>query len=142
MSQSATTRWRPAKIGIVRRFARERTQRLIPEESDSFAPLLRAQLGAVEPELLVVGLVVAVAAPGVEHVGAAAGFGVEERGGGGEALGALLDDGLTVIDDVVHRTGPQPLSPRRSPIMRPAVALAELTTPGTPAPGWVPAPAK
>ena len=37
------------------------------------------------------------AAPGVEHVGAATGFGIEEPGGGGEALGALLDHRLAVV---------------------------------------------
>ncbi len=86
----------------IRRFARERPKRLIPQESDSFAPLLGAQLGTAETEFLIIGLVIAVAAPGVEHVRTAAGFGIEEFGGGGEALRALLDDGLAVIDDLVN----------------------------------------
>jgi len=93
-------------------------------------------------ELLVVGLVVAVPAPGIQHVGAGSRLGVEDPGRSREALGPPLDRPPALLDDVSHHSALLVDQPSRSAIMRAAVALAELTTPGTPAPGWVPAPTK
>ncbi len=85
------------------------------------------------PEGLAVDHVVAMAAPGVEHHRALAGALVEQLRRGGEALGANVDRLSGVIDDlIVHPACPFNM---KSSSISPAVALAEPTTPGTPAPG-------
>ena len=61
-------------------------------ELDPRAALFNGKLGRVETEHLVVGLIVAVAAPGVEHGSVASGLGVEEFRGGGEAAQQGADD--------------------------------------------------
>src|SRR5690606_26025186 len=113
--------------------------------------------GRRRPQLLAVDLVVAVAAPGVEQPGGLPHRRLKEPGGGGKAPGTLADDLPAVLEYLVHgwwvvrqdtrfRFEGRLPSPRLampgSASIRPAVALAEPPTPGMPAPGWVPAPAK
>ena len=88
----------------------------------------------VMAEGLAVDHVIAVAAPGVEHLRVGAGPGIEQGRCGREALRALLDRLPAGRGEIGHA--------RKSAIISPAVALAEPTTPGMPAPGWVPAPTK
>ena len=77
--------------------------------------------------------IVAMAAPGIEHDGILAGLPVEQPRGGRKALRAARNRILAGGKDrVAHRPA--------SSIISPAVAFAEPTTPGIPAPGWVPAP--
>ena len=85
------------------------------------------------PQRLAVDHVVAMAAPGVEHDAIVPGRLVEQPRRGGKALGALPHRRFTEFDNLVGHCW-------RSPIISPAVALAEPTTPGMPAPGCVPAP--
>lgn len=85
------------------------------------------------PQRLAVDHIVAMTAPGVEHHRALAGALVEQLCRGGEALGADIDRLSGVIDDlIVHPACPFNM---KSSSISPAVALAEPTTPGTPAPG-------
>ena len=86
---------------------------------------------------LSVDLVVAVPAPGIQHPGVVPDRRREQASGGGKALGPLLHRLAAVIQDGVGHAGCL-----ASSIIRAAVALADPTTPGTPAPGWVPAPTK
>src|SRR5690606_19607824 len=79
--------------------------------------------------------IVAVAAPGVEHDCAATGSRIEQPGRRGEASGAHLD----CMSSVFHQRVGHAFS---CSIISSAVALAEPTTPGTPAPGCVPAPTR
>jgi len=83
---------------------------------------------------LAVDHVVTMTAPGVEHLGVGPGLRIEQGGGRGEALRPLLDRLAAGRGQVGHG--------RKSSIISPAVALAEPTTPGMPAPGWAPAPTK
>ncbi len=84
-------------------------------------------------EGLAVDHIVAMTAPGVEHHRALAGALIEQLRRRGEALGADIDRLSGVIDDpVVH---PACSFNMKSSSISAAVALAEPTTPGTPAPG-------
>src|SRR5690606_32295570 len=82
---------------------------------------------------LAVDHVVAVPAPGIEHHRALPGALVKQPGRCGKAFGADVDRLGSLRDDLITHGV-------RSSSISPAVALAEPTTPGTPAPGWVPAP--
>ncbi len=97
--------------------------------------------------------VVAMPAPGVELARAVSRRGVEQPGRGGEALRPGLDALPAGFGDGVRHAGATPAvfkaSAGSAGAARPAsasiseaVALADPTTPGTPAPGWVPAPVK
>ncbi len=91
----------------------------------------------VMPERLTVGQIVASAAPGVKQPRPFARNCVEQAAGAPEAFRALRDD--------FARRGDQRRTIDRGsghPTISPAVALALPTTPGMPAPGWVPAPTK
>jgi hypothetical protein len=89
--------------------------------------------GAVAQDLAV-DLVVAMATPGVEQIGVLPHARVEQACGGGEAgRSAFYAGAAGVQNDVAH-------PPCASSSISEAVALAEPITPGTPAPGWVPAP--
>jgi hypothetical protein len=79
--------------------------------------------------------VIAVPAPCVQQHCAAPGIGLEQPRRGGEAFRAGAN-GLRGMLRQRLRHQPSSLS------ISPAVALAEPTTPGTPAPGWVPAPTR
>src|SRR5690606_32977799 len=84
--------------------------------------------------------VIAVPAPRIEHDRALAHGRREQPRGGREAVRAGADGRRTMGHDLRL---PGSLSGRHASAscsIRPAVALAEPTTPGTPAPGWVPAP--
>src|SRR5690606_19361724 len=85
------------------------------------------------PRRLPVDDIVAMAAPGVEHDSIIPRLPVEEAGRSRKALRAL-GDGLFAAGNnlVVHAMA--------SAIISPAVALADPTTTGMPAPGCVPAP--
>ena len=88
-------------------------------------------------EHLAVGEIVAGAAPGIEQPGALAGLLVEQPACEAERLRAARDDPLGRAPTRIARS-----ARARSSIINPAVALALPTTPGMPAPGWVPAPTK
>src|SRR5690606_16491621 len=85
------------------------------------------------PQGLAVDDVVAMPAPGIKHDGIVTGLAVKEPGRRCKALRPLGDGLLALGDDRIGHVA-------ASAIMRPAVAFADPTTPGMPAPGWVPAP--
>ena len=87
------------------------------------------------PHGLAIDHIVAITAPGVEHFGVGPRLLTEQGRCGGEAGGALLYR----IAARLLQIGAHPF---RSSIINPAVALADPTTPGMPAPGCVPAPTK
>src|SRR6186713_2522279 len=107
--------------GVRARLARVERGELVVEAHDSLG-LLR--------ERSEIDFVVGSAAPGVEHGDVVASRFVQEPARERKALRVLADDGA---NGGVHDE-----PPRRSSITSPAVALPELTTPGTPAPGCVP----
>ncbi len=89
-----------------------------------------------ETQRLAVADVVAMAAPAIKEPGALAGPAVEQA--------ARHVEGFRAVTDRLPGRGDElgPVHPRISSIISPAVALALPTTPGIPAPGWVPAPTK
>src|SRR5690606_2934260 len=87
------------------------------------------------PQLLAIHLIIAMATPGIEQHDAAPGGRVKQAGGHCKALGAGLD-GLRGMGRQLRAHACTSAS------ISPAVALAEPMTPGTPAPGWVPAPTR
>src|SRR5690606_15955138 len=91
--------------------------------------------GLAETQLLTIDHIIAITAPGIEHDRAAAGSRIEQLGRRRKALGAHLDG----LRSVFHQRVCHVLS---CSIISSAVALAEPTTPGTPAPGCVPAPTR
>ena len=114
------------------RLARQRGVGMGAEEGD---PLLGIRRGSrVMAEGLAVGDVVAGAAPGIEQPTALAGLEAEDLAGEAEAFRSRGDGPLGVLD--------QPLTRFVHASINRAVASAEPTTPGIPAPGWVPAPTK
>src|SRR5690606_13980732 len=99
-------------------------------------------LRAGKAQQLAVDHVVAVTAPGVQQGDAVAGAGVEQPRRRRETLRALLDAGPALLGDGVHQAGASADPRPASNSIKPAVAFAEPTTPGMPAPGWVPAPTR
>jgi hypothetical protein len=97
-------------------------------------------LAHIAAKLLAIDHIIAAPAPGIKQIGADAHLLGQEPGGGGKALGALLHDIARKKDQMV--THAALLLCGKSSRISPAVALAEPITPGTPAPGWVPAPTK
>jgi hypothetical protein len=92
-------------------------------------------------QILTVANVVAMSAPGVEQPGAFARLPIEQAAGHPEGFGAGADGPFRIGDEALaRRCGGN--HPSRCAIISPAVALALPTTPGIPAPGWVPAPTK
>ena len=126
-------------VGIACRLARQRGAGLGVVPGEPLAGGGFVGRGHAVAEFLAVDHVVAVAAPGVEHLRVRACLGVEQRRGGGEARRAPLANGFAA--GLFQVDGGHAAAPR-SAIISPAVALAEPITPGTPAPGCVPAPTK
>ena len=93
----------------------------------------------VMAERLAIGDIVAGAAPGVEQPAALARLEVEDLAGEAEALAARRDRPLRILDQPLPRLAHATIA---FSSIRPAVASALPTTPGIPAPGWVPAPTK
>src|SRR5690349_21555888 len=85
---------------------------------------------------LAVANIVAMAAPAIEQPRPFTRRAIEQAAGGTEGLGSVLDGLMSASDDLFAGHA------ARSAIMSPAVAFALPTTPGIPAPGWVPAPTK
>ena len=136
---------------LPQRLERRRQGRVAPERQTGEAAKLRQPFTralGLHPhavaENLAVHDVVAVPAPGVQPPGRAALAPAHQALGEREALGARPDDRLDLAGQVGAGCDRDAHAAAfaRSPRITPAVALAEPTTPGTPAPGWVPAPTK
>lgn len=120
---------------MVGRLAGERRPGLLLEPGQPLGRVV-APLPGSETEMLTVDDVVAMPTPSVEHDRAFAHRPIEQAGRGREALRSD-PDGLRGGRDRIRP--PQDTSPA-SASMSPAVAFADPITPGTPAPGCVPAP--
>jgi hypothetical protein len=95
----------PSQSGVDRIFdpvGGERVVRGLAEPIDPGASLGARQLRCVEAELLIVGLIVAVAAPRIEHVRAGSSLWIEQARSRGEALRSSLDHSLTVFYELIH----------------------------------------
>ena len=105
-------------------------------DAQAVQPRLRVvhRLGAAA-QGLTVDHVIRVAAPGIEHHRVVADARRHQLGRRGKALRPLGDRLGRGQDQIAH-------APARSDSITWAVALAEPTTPGMPAPGWVPAPTR
>ena len=101
------------------------------EAREAFRRVAARLRGAAE--FLPVHHVIGVAAPGVKHHRVLANARRHQLRRRGEALRACRDGGLRFGDRRRHAAP-------ASASITPAVAFAEPTTPGMPAPGWVPAP--
>ena len=123
--------------------AGEGAARLALQGGEPLGGRLGRGASCAEAQNLLVDAVVAVAAPGVEEERAFPCRGGEEAGRSREALRAASDLRPASRDEWVHGSPSNCVPPRRDrPSISPAVALADPTTPGTPAPGCVPAPTK
>jgi hypothetical protein len=94
-----------SQSGVYRVFDRvggERVVRGLAEPIDSSASLGARQLRCVETELLIVGLIVTVATPRIEHVRAGSSLRIEQARSCGEALRSPLDHRLTVFYELIH----------------------------------------
>ena len=133
------------EVGIVGGLAGQRAPGLRVEPVQPRLRRLRAGRGHAVAELLAVDHVVAVPAPGVEHLGVDAGLRrrTARRRRRSSSSPSGWSRGWTGRGRWRARRGGygHAVAPRSASIS-PAVALAEPITPGTPAPGWVPAPTK
>ena len=120
------------KGGVIHWLASHRAMRLVLQLSKLAPCQDRIEANRAVAHDLTVDLVVAITAPGIEHIGVFADARIEQARGGSEAGRAAFDTVTASVDDRVTHG--------RAANISEAVALAEPITPGTPAPGWVPAP--